>query len=103
MGPLPDPVYRRLNFVDWATDAPVRWQNGGHGIQRMVVDTWLEAVEWEEQLGERACGAVLATAAAAEIAGWMRVPELRGDSGSVRESGDYGTVKSVARLGPLLK
>jgi hypothetical protein len=58
MDPPPDMVYRRLNFIDcvpveyyWTTDDPVRRTNGGHGIQRMAVDTWLEAIAREEQLG----------------------------------------------------
>ena len=29
-------------------------RNGGHGIQRMSVETWLKTIEHEEQL-ERAC------------------------------------------------
>jgi hypothetical protein len=58
MDPPPDMVYRRLNFIDcvpveyyWTTDDPVRRTNGGHGIQRMAVDTWLETIEREEHLG----------------------------------------------------
>lgn len=58
MDPPPDLMYRRLNFVDgvpieyyWATDDPTRRQNGGHGIQRMTVDTWLQTSELEERLG----------------------------------------------------
>jgi hypothetical protein len=58
MDPPPDLVYRRLNFVDCVpleyyctTDDPVRRRNGGHGIQRMTVDTWLETIEHESQVG----------------------------------------------------
>jgi hypothetical protein len=58
MDPPPDMVYRRLNFVDcvpveyyWTTDDPARRRNGGHGIQRMDVQTWLETIEREEELG----------------------------------------------------
>ena len=52
MEPPPDMVYLRLNFVNavpveyyWATSDAKRRQNGGHGIQRMTVEAWLEAVE----------------------------------------------------------
>src|SRR2546421_317991 len=54
----PDMVYRRLNFVHgvpveyfWATPDPVRRKNGGHGIQRMAVHTWLKAIEDEKAEG----------------------------------------------------
>ena len=58
MDPPPEMVYRRLNFVDgvpieyyWTTDDPARRGNGGHGIQRMALDTWLETIAHEERLG----------------------------------------------------
>ena len=58
MAPPPEMVYRRLNFVDgvpieyyWTTDDPARRGNGGHGIQRMALDTWLETIAHEERLG----------------------------------------------------
>jgi hypothetical protein len=58
MDPAPELVYRRLNFVDcvpieyhWATNDAARRRNGGHGIQRMAVDTWLEVIEAEASLG----------------------------------------------------
>lgn len=58
MDPPPDMVYRRLNFLDvvpteyyWTTDDTARRRNGGHGIQRMAVDTWLETIAHEERLG----------------------------------------------------
>ena len=58
MDPPPDMVYRRLNFPDgvpveyyWTTDDAGRRRNGGHGIQRMSVEMWLETVAQEEQMG----------------------------------------------------
>jgi len=58
MDPPPNIVYRRLNFVDgvppeyyWATDDPRRREFGGHGIQRMAVDTWLQTIAEESQRG----------------------------------------------------
>ena len=58
MDPPPTMVYRRLNFIDcvpveyyWTTDDPMRRENGGHGIQRMSVDIWLETIELEESAG----------------------------------------------------
>jgi hypothetical protein len=54
MDPPPEMVY----FVDggpieyyWTTDDPARRGNGGHGIQRMALDTWLETIAHEERLG----------------------------------------------------
>jgi len=58
MDPPPNIVYRRLNFVDgvppeyyWTTNDPRRREFGGHGIQRMAVDTWLETIAEEAQRG----------------------------------------------------
>lgn len=58
MEPPPNIVYRRLNFVDgvppeyyWTTNDPGRRKLGGHGIQRMSVETWLETIEAEERRG----------------------------------------------------
>ena len=58
MDPPPNIVYRRLNFVDgvppeyyWATNDPRRREFGGHGIQRMAVETWLETIAEEERRG----------------------------------------------------
>ena len=58
MDPPPNIVYRRMNFVDgvppeyyWATDDPRRREFGGHGIQRMAVDTWLQTIAEEAQRG----------------------------------------------------
>jgi hypothetical protein len=59
MEPLPDMVYRRLNFVNgvpveyyWATSDATRRQNGGHGIQRMTIEAWLDAIEREKRAGD---------------------------------------------------
>lgn len=56
MDPPPDMVYRRLDFADgvpieyyWTTDDAARRRNGGHGIQRMSVKTWLETIAREER------------------------------------------------------
>lgn len=56
MYPPPDLVYRRLNFVHgvppeyyWTTDDPDIRRLGGHGIQRMTVDTWLKVIEDEKK------------------------------------------------------
>jgi len=59
MDPPPDFVYRRLNFPHgippeyrWvAASHPERFARGGHGIQRMTVDTWLDLIEREEASG----------------------------------------------------
>ncbi len=58
MLPPPEMVYRRFNFVGpvppeylWATKDPIMLANGGMGIQRMYVDTWLELIEKEKALG----------------------------------------------------
>ena len=55
MLPPPQLVYRRLNFLNgvpeeysWAISDPQTLANGGMGIQRMTVDTWLEVVEREK-------------------------------------------------------
>jgi len=54
----PEMVYRRLNFADgvpveyyWTTDDAARRRNGGHGIQRMSLETWLQTIAHEERLG----------------------------------------------------
>jgi hypothetical protein len=59
MDPPPDMVYRRLNFVNgvpveyyWATSDAARRQSGGHGIQRMTTEAWLEAIEREKRAGD---------------------------------------------------
>ena len=56
--PPPEFVYRRFNFVDgvpeeyaWATDDETTRQLGGMGIQRMTVDTWLDLIDEEKELG----------------------------------------------------
>ena len=58
MLPPPEMVYRRFNFVGpvppeyrWSTKDPIMLANGGMGIQRMYVDTWLEVIEKEKALG----------------------------------------------------
>ncbi len=58
MDPPPDMVYRRLNFVNgvpaeyhWATADAARRQNGGHGIQRMTVEAWVEVIAREKESG----------------------------------------------------
>jgi len=58
MDPPPDLVYRRLNFVNgvpeeyhWTTYDPRRRENGGHGIQRMTPERWLETIELEKRMG----------------------------------------------------
>ena len=58
MDPPPNIVYRRLNFVDgvppeyyWTTNNPRRREFGGHGIQRMAIDTWLQIIAEEAQRG----------------------------------------------------
>ncbi len=58
MLPPPEMVYRRFNFVGpvppeylWSTKDPVMLANGGMGIQRIYVDTWLELIEKEKALG----------------------------------------------------
>lgn len=56
MDPPPDLVYRRLNFPNgipaeyhWAAAShPERFERGGHGIQRMTVETWLDVIDREE-------------------------------------------------------
>ena len=54
MEPPPEMVYRRLNFpsgvpdeYDWTTDDPEIRMYGGVAIQRMSVDTWLDAIKEE--------------------------------------------------------
>ena len=56
--PPPEFVYRRFNFVDgvpeeyaWATDDETTRQLGGMGMQRMTVDTWLDLIGEEKELG----------------------------------------------------
>ncbi|MBV8865235.1 MAG: hypothetical protein JO210_07520 [Acidobacteriaceae bacterium] len=56
--PAPELVYRRLNFVHgvpheyaWATSDERIRAAGGMGIQRMAMDTWLELIEEEKELG----------------------------------------------------
>ncbi len=56
MDPPPDLIYRRLDFVNgvppeyrWSTNDEEKWRFGGLGIQRMTVDTWLQAIEREKQ------------------------------------------------------
>ena len=56
--PPPEFVYRRFNFVDgvpkeyaWATDDETTRELGGMGIQRMTVDTWLDLIDEEKELG----------------------------------------------------
>jgi hypothetical protein len=56
--PGPELVYRRLNFVGsvpdeyaWTTDEESIRVNGGVGIQRMTVETWLRQIEKEKALG----------------------------------------------------
>jgi hypothetical protein len=58
MDPPPNIVYRRLNFVDgvpaeyyWTTNDSRRRQCGGHGIQRMAVETWVATITEEERRG----------------------------------------------------
>jgi hypothetical protein len=58
MDPPPNIVYRRLNFVDgvppeyyWATNDVRRREFGGHGIQRMSVETWLQTIAEEKRRG----------------------------------------------------
>jgi hypothetical protein len=58
MFPPPDMVYRRLNFPAtippeyyWVTENPEARARGGTGIQRMMVDTWLEVIEREKADG----------------------------------------------------
>jgi hypothetical protein len=55
MNPLPDLVYRRLNFQGpipsnyfWTTHDPLRRARGGHCIQRMTYKVWLEIIPQEE-------------------------------------------------------
>jgi hypothetical protein len=54
MDPKPQLVYRRLNFrgsvppeYHWTTHDEERRANGGHGIQRMLVETWLTTIAGE--------------------------------------------------------
>ncbi len=54
----PELVYRRMNFIGrvpdeyaWATDNQAIRENGGMGIQRMEMNTWLELIEREKELG----------------------------------------------------
>ena len=58
MLPPPEMVYRRLHFVGpvppeyyWTTDDEQKREIGGLGTQRMMVDTWLEAIEREMESG----------------------------------------------------
>ena len=55
MDPKPHLVYRRLNFRHgvppeyyWATNSEAQRATGGHGIQRMRVETWLTTIAGEE-------------------------------------------------------
>ncbi len=55
MDPPPEMVYRRMNFVNgippeyhWATTDEDRRQRGGAGIQRMMIDTWLDVIDAEK-------------------------------------------------------
>lgn len=58
MDPLPDLVYRRLNFLDgippeyaWTSNDPDQRAQGGCGIQRMTIDAWLQVIENEKLSG----------------------------------------------------
>jgi hypothetical protein len=53
--PPPELVYRRMNFRDgvpeeyyWTTKDEQTRKYGGHGVQRMTTDTWLEVIEREK-------------------------------------------------------
>ncbi len=55
MDPPPEMVYRRMNFVNgippeyhWATENEDRRQRGAAGIQRMMIDTWLDVIDAEK-------------------------------------------------------
>ncbi len=55
MDPPPEMVYRTMNFVNsippeyhWATTDEDRRQRGGTGIQRMMIDTWLDVIDAEK-------------------------------------------------------
>lgn len=57
MDPPPEYVYRRMHFVNgvpeeyaWAGGTAEIRERGGCGIQRMLVDTWLEVIEREKQV-----------------------------------------------------
>lgn len=59
MEPLPELVYRRLNFpegvpteYDWTDPDDNMRRYGGGGIQRMTFDTWLAVKEQEEARGD---------------------------------------------------
>ncbi len=48
-------VYRRMNFVNgippeyhWATKTRIGGSAGGAGIQRMMIDTWLDVIDAEK-------------------------------------------------------
>jgi hypothetical protein len=54
----PTLVYRRLNFRQgvpreywWVTRVEARRQNGGHGLQRLRLEDWLEALKNEAVTG----------------------------------------------------
>lgn len=58
MLPAPDLVYRRFDFVngvppeyEWVTEDEQMRKYGGSGIQRMTVERWLEAIEYEKADG----------------------------------------------------
>ncbi len=58
MIPAPEMVYRRMHFVhgvpseyEWTTDDAVTRERGGMGIQRMMIDTWLDLIEVESANG----------------------------------------------------
>lgn len=59
MLPPPELVYRRMNFRDgvppeyhWTTSDEQTRERGGHGIQRMTTDTWLDVIDREKLRGD---------------------------------------------------
>jgi hypothetical protein len=59
MDPPPEYVYRRFHFLNgvpqeyaWAGGTAEIRERGGAGVQRMLVDTWLDVIEREKERGD---------------------------------------------------
>lgn len=59
MDPPPEYVYRRFHFQNgvpeeyaWAGGTAEIRERGGAGVQRMLVDTWLDVIEREKERGD---------------------------------------------------
>jgi hypothetical protein len=59
MDPPPEYVYRRFHFLNgvpqeyaWAGGTADIRERGGAGVQRMLVDTWLDVIEREKERGD---------------------------------------------------